>query len=290
MEMKRFLFVFATAVVFLSLYSVPSRAESGVLDLTPYQDVARVEPDQREIVTVKLMGKINHSGYPDYHATVTGVSVWIAEFPNSKNLKVISDGKGWWTMLIEKYKGMDIGVSLIYEKKGWITTKSNVITVSDEDNTDLAIQYIDPILFRLLIKPLIQQMMGGILPPGADPTFRNAIVATVGKSWASIHDDRLPHGDPGATVAPIPFAIGPLYFDENVRPNPAYSKTSVDGGVAWLNVPEGTYVISATKEGVTYHEIKFVVDAADDAAGVMLYIASPPDSIQGTNDSAPGEF
>ena len=42
--------------------------------------------------------------------------------------------------------------------------------------------------------------------------FENAMVVTVGKSWASMHDDRLPHGDPGATMKIAPASanyIGP---------------------------------------------------------------------------------
>jgi hypothetical protein len=288
--MRKALLSFTLLVVLITSYSICSHAQDNVLDLTKFQNVSSSEQGKRKIITVKLMGKINHSGYPDYHATVSGVTVWLAEYPISKNLKVTSDETGWWTMRITKYEGSDVGVSLIYEKPGWITTKSNVITVADEDNTDIAIQYIDPILFRLLIKPLIQVMIKDMLPDGADATFKNAVVATVGKSWASIHDDRLPHGDPGATVAAIPNSVGPLYFDENVRPNPAYSKTSVDGGVAWVNVPAGTYTLNASKKGVTYRDVKFVVAPADAAAGVTLYIATPPDSIQGTNTSAPGEY
>ena len=33
--------------------------------------------------------------------------------------------------------------------------------------------------------------------------FQNAMVVTVGKSWGSMHDDRLPHGDPGATAVQL---------------------------------------------------------------------------------------
>jgi len=286
---KSIAFLIITVTTFLTC-SIRAVAEDGIFDLTEYQAPAASKQGAKEVVTVKLMGKINHAGQPDYHATVPGVSVWLAEYPASKSLKVKSDAKGWWTMRISKYKGIDAGVSLIYEKPGWITTKSNVITVSDEDDTDIAIQYIDPFIFRLAIKPLIQLIMRDLLPKDADATFKNAVVATVGKSWASIHDDRLPHGDPGAILEPFPGAVGPLYFDENVRPNPAYSKTSVDGGVAWLNVPPGTYTTKTTKKDVSYKEVTFILDPADAAAKVVLYIASPPDSIQGSNSSAPGEY
>ena len=163
-----------------------------------------------------------------------------------------------------------------------------MITVEDVKDTDIAIQFIYPKFFRSFIKPGIQLMMNG-LHPDSDPILKNAIVVTVGKSWASIHDDRLPHGDPGATVNEIPGAYRALYFDKSVKPNPTLTCTSVDGGVAWLNVPMGTHILKASKEGVEYQDAEFVVSEADLENDVLLYIASPPDSIQGTNDSPPGE-
>jgi hypothetical protein len=123
--------------------------------------------------------------------------------------------------------------SLVYEKEGWITTKSNKILVTDEDNLDLAIQYIDPRYYSLAMKPAVETMIGSDLI--------NAMVVTVGKSWASMHDDRLPHGDPGeiTVMDPVVQAIGPVYFNEQVQPDPTWPSTLVDGGVTWINVPPG---------------------------------------------------
>ena len=117
------------------------------------------------------------------------------------------------------------------------------------------------------------------------------MVVTVGKSWASMHDGRLPHGDPGATTSASPaLGLGPIYFNEDVFPDPGQTTTSVDGGVTWLNMPlNHTYYVTARKEGVNYETVKFKINEADLAYGVELYIASPPDSVQGDNDSAPGK-
>ena len=287
--MKRLSMFFAAAVFVFSIGTIAMCAEGPALNLTEYKDESSIAANRGKLVTVKLRGKVNHAGPPDYHAVVPGVNVWLAEYPSSKQLNVTSDEKGWWTLNVLKHEGVEIKVSFVYAKPGWITTKSNVLTVADRDDTDIAIQYINPAYFRWIIKPLIEIMMKGLVPPGANATLTNAVVVTVGKSWASIHDDRLPHGDPGATVNAIPGAIRPLYFDESVKPNPAYTHTSVDGGVAWLNVPKGTHVLKAFKEGVKYRDVEFVVGDADADNGIVLYIASPPDGIQGTNDSAPGK-
>jgi len=106
-----------------------------------------------------------------------------------------------------------------------------------------------------------------------------------------MHSDLLPHGDPGATAIASPAAgVGPIYFNEDVFPDPGQMTTSVDGGVTWLNMPlNHTYYVTAQKEGVNYQTVKFKINESDLAYGVELYIASPPDSVQGDNDSPPGQ-
>lgn len=250
---------------------------------------------------VKLRGKTNHFGvdiqqsppeYIDYHATVPDTRVWIAEHPDTRDLDIQTDDTGWWTMYIVKDKGADLAFSFIYEKDGWVTTKTNINTIADADNLDYAIQYIDPYYFEFGMLPFVEGMMRSNGYPNY--FFENAMVVTVGKSWASMHDDRLPHGDAGATMTISPASpdyIGPIYFNESVIPDMAQPDTSLDGGVTWLNMPVGnTYSVSAVKPGVTYATVTFSITQADVESGVQLYIASPPDSVQGDNDSGPGDF
>jgi hypothetical protein len=244
------------------------------------------------LTVVELRGKTNHFGrdvstgsYIDYWATVPEVEVWIAEYPETKDLGIRTDETGWWTMYVVKQAGVEVEFSFVYEKDGWATTKSNVITVGDEDITDLAIQYIDPLYYEQMMKPYVEAIWLG------DTPLQNAMVVTVGKSWSSMHDGRLPHGDPGALAfaSPAP-EIGPIYFNRQVIPDPTLTQTSVDGGVAWLNLPvDQTYHVTAAKGGVTYKTVRFNVDAADVENGVELYIASPPHSVEGDNDSGPGQ-
>lgn len=250
---------------------------------------------------VKLSGKINHFGmditqdppqYIDYHDTVPDVHIWVAEKPETKDLLIKSDETGWWTAYVLKLEGIDADLSLVYEKEGWVTTKSNVLTVTDEDDTDLAIQYIDPEYYYLAVKPTLEAQLSALF--GQEIPVENAMVVTVGKSYSSMHDDRLPHGDPDATMLVEPEiglpGIGPIYFNEQVRPDPSWTATSVDGGVAWINVPIGQYDVTAEKEGVAYEIVRFDINETDVQHGIVLYIASPPDSVQGDNDSDPGEY
>ncbi|MFZ5570086.1 MAG: hypothetical protein ACOZF0_06760 [Thermodesulfobacteriota bacterium] len=294
--MKRIGYSLGLMTVLMLSVSFLSCDESQIVDLSSHQSQGL--PAQKsglalpKLSLVKLQGKLNHFGmdisqsppqYIDYHATVPDAKVWIAEFPFTRHLNIRSDETGWWTMYIIKRKGVDLAFSLVYEKEGWITTKSNKIRVTDEDNLDLAIQFIDPAYYTYAVKPTVEGMLG--------TTLANALVVTVGKSWASMHDDRLPHGDAGAlaVMAPLSSAIGPIYFNEAVFPDPTYTATSIDGGVAWINVPAGEYHITAQKTGVAYETVTFDIRESDADKGIVLYIASPPDSIQGDNDSPPGE-
>jgi hypothetical protein len=84
-------------------------------------------------------------------------------------------------------------------------------------------------------------------------------------------------------------AIGPIYFNEAVQPDPTYTATSVDGGVTWIDVPFGTYDVTADKPGAEYDAVTFDIREWDVDDGVVLYIASAPDAVEGDNDSPPGE-
>ena len=53
------------------------------------------------------------------------------------------------------------------------------------------------------------------------------------------------HGVAGATAATVPSLGGPIYFNENVIPDPSLTETSIDGGVIWTEVPPGTYTVRA---------------------------------------------
>ncbi len=220
MKMKRVLYWIGIAVVLVvAVSSISWKKHCEMINLASFQKP--VHPAEKtwqcipRISLVRLSGKINHFGmditknppeYIDYHATVPGVKVWIAEYPFTRYLNIRSDSTGWWNIYVIKLKGRDLELSFVYEKEDWITTKSNKILVTDEDNLDLAIQYIDPAYYTLAIKPMVESMLG--------TNIVNAMVVTVGKSWASMHDDRLPHGDPGATavMSPLVQAIGPIYF------------------------------------------------------------------------------
>lgn len=53
------------------------------------------------------------------------------------------------------------------------------------------------------------------------------------------------HGVAGATATGTPALPPPIYFNESVLPDSNQVKSSIDGGVLWMNVAPGTYTIRA---------------------------------------------
>lgn len=89
------------------------------------------------------------------------------------------------------------------------------------------------------------------------------------------------HGEAGATVSitPAPSDVdGPVYFEylapHRIVPNRRLTETTRDGGVLFLNVPPGDYVLSASKAGVTCTDVRMHCEAG------LIVNASPPWSLQ----------
>jgi hypothetical protein len=53
------------------------------------------------------------------------------------------------------------------------------------------------------------------------------------------------HGVAGATAFTSPPLPAPIYFNDQVLPDPAQPSSSVDGGVIWTRVPAGVYTVRA---------------------------------------------
>ena len=105
---------------------------------------------------------------------------------------------------------------------------------------------------------------------------RCPLVSTITRVGKSIYDSGA-HGEAGATVTIEPAVdatSGPIYFNANVIPDRTLTESSEDGGVVFLNVPEGEYTLTAHKDGV-----KFVPVHAKCRANVLVN-ASPPYGLQ----------
>lgn len=81
------------------------------------------------------------------------------------------------------------------------------------------------------------------------------------------------HGEANVTVAlapSLPSEAGPIYFDASVLPDKTLTESSEDGGVLYVNVEPGQYVLSGTKAGATLGDVRFKC-----RPGVLVN-ASPP--------------
>jgi hypothetical protein len=81
------------------------------------------------------------------------------------------------------------------------------------------------------------------------------------------------HGEAGVTVSispELPKENGPIYFTPEVIPDRALTESSEDGGVLYVNVPPGKYVLHGEKAGSTLTDVRF-----DCRPGVLVN-ASPP--------------
>jgi len=259
--------------------------------------VSEDQPAARGIRIIKLQGKVRSFGWnllanppqPKPLIGEPGVAVWFAEYPFTKNLGITTDSNGYWTVYIIKPRAVTVSLSFVYEKdfypapieqmvfpnglpEGWqaISIKSNVHEIASANITDLAAQMPDE-LFLFYSKTRLEGSISALI--GKPYQINNILVSTVGKSWASIYDPRLPHGDSGAVVsanpAPQSPVQGPIYFDETVTPNPVQRVTSKDGGVLFNNIPAGKCSMTAQKSPYIYAPIIFQIDPA-----FKLYIIS----------------
>lgn len=110
---------------------------------------------------------------------------------------------------------------------------------------------------------------------------RCQIAATVTAVGLSIDSPTPSHGEAGATVTIEPSpddAVGPIYFNYygpgSILPDRALRETTRDGGVLWLNVRPGEYVLTARKTGMRFTQARFRCRAG------RLVNASPPMGLQ----------
>ncbi|MCX4246529.1 carboxypeptidase regulatory-like domain-containing protein [Paraliomyxa miuraensis] len=157
--------------------------------------------------------------------------------------------------------------TFVLERNGFPTAHTKTFTLPQEGVLDqVTFQVPDDALFDLL---------AGLLMLEVDPTACQ-MVSTVTRVGKSIYDEGA-HGEAGATVTvdpPLPSEHGPIYFNASVIPDPMLTETSEDGGVLLTNVPPGTYVLSAHKDGVTFESVTMQCESG------VLVNASPPYGLQ----------
>lgn len=215
--------------------------------------------DDEEVI-VTLSGEV----FPfnvDHEARVEGAKVWILEYPDKE---VITGGDGRF-----QFDGLKEGesFSLVMDHPDYAPIQTGVFTVGTDD--------IERVTFQAVTHDVYDYLSSDILNivPEEDKCQMVTTVTRVGKS---LYDDGA-HGEAGVTVTldpPLPPEHGPIYFNSLVIPSRGLTETSDDGGVLFIQVPEGEYTWTAHKEGVRFRQVRMTC-----RAGVLIN-ASPPWGLQ----------
>jgi hypothetical protein len=195
------------------------------------------------------------------YGLIDGATISILEQPE---LVVESDAMGHF-VLAEVPPGSE--ATFVIEAEGFPLARTKTFTIPDTGPLErVTFQVPDDALFDAL---------AGLLMIEVDPAACQ-IVSTVTRVGKSIYDLGA-HGEAGATVTlepAIPAEHGPVYFGADVIPDPSLTETTEDGGVLYTNVPAGTYVMRAHKDGVVFEETTMKCEAG------VLVNASPPYGLQ----------
>ncbi|MBW2191543.1 MAG: hypothetical protein JRG93_18545, partial [Deltaproteobacteria bacterium] len=171
------------------------------------------------------------------YGRISGAKVSILEMPD---LETTSNMDGEFTI-----EGLPVGsqATLVLEHENHPLTYTKTHTVPDTDLDNLTFQIPTNLLFGLIADGLVD---GGIVE-GIDPT-KCQIVSTFTRFGKTIGSPGH-HGEPGATLSIAPAnnaEAGPIYFGDDVIPDPTRTYSSLDGGVLLVNVEPGDYTLSAS--------------------------------------------
>jgi hypothetical protein len=192
---------------------------------------------------------------------VSGAAIWILEHPE-RRLTTGADGHFF-------FDGLEVGseVTLVMEHPDYhlIQTGTHVVPESG----------IERLTFQAVTHEIYDAFAAIV---GVVPDEQNAcqVPSTVTRIGKSVYDAGA-HGEAGATVTidpPLPPEHGPIYFNSQVIPDRSLTETSDDGGVVFIQVPPGEYVLTASKPGVEFRDVKIKC-----RAGVLVN-ASPPWGLQ----------
>ncbi len=196
---------------------------------------------------------------------VAGATVSVLERPD---LSVVTGDDAHF-----RFDGLEVGaqVTLVVEHPDFMTTQTATIVVGPNGVRPFAIQAVPTGLFTAL---------SGLVPEPVELDQYCVIASTVARFGGSLYV-YLRQGLPGAEVSLEPAAgNGPIYFNENVLPDPAQTSTSSDGGVLFYRVPPGDYVMAASHPEAVFNEVSLrcragVIVNAGPPLGLLANVQQP---------------
>jgi hypothetical protein len=192
---------------------------------------------------------------------IEGATVSILELPDKR---MVTGADGHF-----EFDGIPVGseVSLVMEHPGYHLEQTGTHVVPPEGLERVTFQGVTNDVYAAL---------GAVLGVVPDEEHACQMPTTVTRIGKSLYDPGA-HGEEGATVTidpPLPAEHGPIYFNSSVIPDRSLTETSDDGGVLYVQVPPGEYVMTAHKPGAEFRQVKFKC-----RAGVLVN-ASPPWGLQ----------
>jgi hypothetical protein len=190
------------------------------------------------VATVSFSGIAWSFELPDTpYGRIDEAKVSILEMPE---LETTTNENGEFTI-----EGLPVGsqATLVLEHPEHPLTYTKTHTVPDTDLDDLTFQIPTNIVFTLIEAGLVD---GGVIE-GIDPG-KCQMVSTFTRFGKTIGSPGH-HGEPGAILSIAPENIseaGPIYFNDEVLPDPSRAYSSLDGGVLVLNIEPGDYTWSAS--------------------------------------------
>ena len=189
---------------------------------------------------------------------VAGARVAIAEHPE---LSTITDAAGRYALSVPDNEE----VTPFAEMSGYRTMHLQTFETDGESIQDAHFQLVPLQVYAFLA------FLVGVDP--ASPLCQ--VVTTVAvKELRGLTFEQLtqfgPQGLPGAMVRSRPALPGPIYFNEQVIPDPSRTSTSSDGGVVFTNVPNCRYRLIASHPTARFSKINVICEPG------RFVNASPP--------------
>jgi len=171
------------------------------------------------------------------YGRISGAQISILEMPE---LETTSNADGEFTI-----EGLPVGsqATLVLEHEDHPLAYTKTFTVPESNLDDVTFQIPTNFLFGLIEAGLVD---GGVIDE-IDPS-KCQMVSTFTRFGKTIGDAGH-HGEPGALLSVAPAnnsEAGPIYFNDEVLPDPSRTYSSLDGGVLLLNITPGEYTLSAS--------------------------------------------
>lgn len=200
---------------------------------------------------------------PSGGLTLDGATVLVAEAPEYSTT-LASDG----SFSLEVPSGRPI--SLQVQQPLFHTTQAATLALGPDGLDSIGFQVPTENMFDL---------MSYLIDFAPDPD-RCQIATTVSRLGTEPYGGAA-LGEPGVVVTidpPLPAENGPFYFEyvseTLIYPTRDLAATSIDGGVLFVNVPEGRYTLTATKVGKSFSQVTLRCRPG------ILVNAAPPRGLQ----------